>query len=89
MSTEFYVQDARTYVGNSMLWWKHNDHGYVCDVREAKVFTAEAAKKICDDPHTNKRRWPKAYIDARIQHRIDMQDCDIGEALAEIEEPTP
>ena len=89
IDTEFYIQDTRSYVGNSMLWWKHDDCGYVCDIQEAKVFTAEASKKICDRPHTNKRRWPKPYIDMRIQHHIDMQDCDIGEVLGTIEEPTP
>ena len=89
MSTVFYIQNTR-WCGNTMVWWKHNGYGYVTYIREAKVFSAEESKKICDRPHTNKRRWPKDYIDARIEHHIvNMQRCDIGEALGQVEEPTP
>lgn len=77
----YYIQDTRCYVGNSMTWWAKNDCGYVCDIRKAKVFTKTEAKEICSRPHTNKKMWPKEYIDARIEHHIDMQNCDYKQAL--------
>lgn len=72
----FYIQDvSRGYVGNSLMWWKHDNCGYVCDIRKAKVFTEEEAIDLCkfaDDL----RMWDKDYIDERIQHHIDMQTID-------------
>lgn len=82
----FYVQDTRDYVSNSMLWWKNDNCGYVCDIQKAKVFT----QKEIDEMQSckkggNKRAWPKEYIDERISHHIDMQDTDFTEAEKTIE----
>ena len=82
MNDEFYIQDTRNYVGNSMLWWKHDNCGYVCDIRDAKIFTKEEAEKICKRSAL-KRIWLKEYIDARISHHIDIQDCDIQDCIEE------
>lgn len=81
MAKKYYVQDTRTYVGNSMTWWKHDDFGYVCDIREARIFTEDEAKLICTKKHTNKRMWPKDYIDARVEHHIDTQHCNHQQSL--------
>ena len=80
MSEEYYVQDARGYVGNSMLWWKYNDCGYTCDLREAKIFTLVEISKMHSIADGTKKAWPKAYIDARTEPHIDMQSCDDAEA---------
>ena len=81
----YYLQDTRGYVGNSMLWWRHDDCGYICDIREAKVFT-KAELKVrrlsVSAKGDNKRAWPKEYIDKRISCHIDMQDCDYKQAEA-------
>ena len=80
----YYLQDTRGYVGNSMLWWKQDNCGYVCDIREAKVFTKAQLKtrrlsiSAKDD---NKRAWPKDYIDKRISYHIDIQACNFAQAL--------
>ncbi|MCA9676773.1 MAG: hypothetical protein KC464_17195, partial [Myxococcales bacterium] len=38
------VQDTRQVVGNCALWWAKDRAGYVCDLRDAGVYTgAEAA----------------------------------------------
>lgn len=74
-----------------MVWWKQDDCGYTCDIREAKVFTEEKAKKICrgrgryarTSRDTKKRMWPKKYIDERVSHHVDMQNCDWKQALKE------
>lgn len=86
---QFYIQDTRDYVGNSILWWANNNSGYVCDIRKAKIFTEDEAKKICrgrgryhrTNQQDGKRMWPKEYIDQRISFHIDMQDCNFKQAM--------
>lgn len=90
MNEEFYIQDTRSYVGNSMLWWEKENCGYVCDIQKARIFTKVEARKICrgrgryarTNQKDGKRMWPKKYIDERISHTIDMQDCDWKQAKA-------
>lgn len=90
----FYIQDTRSHVGNSMLWWRHDSCGYVCDIRKAKVFTAKEARAICrgrgrfarTNRRDGKRMWPKDYIDKRVAAHVDMQECKWQEAMRE---PTP
>lgn len=87
MRNKFYIQDTRSYVGNSMLWWRRGNCGYTCDIMDARVFTKVEAKKICRGRGRHartsrdyKRMWPKNYIDARVSHHIDMQVCDWEQA---------
>ena len=73
----YYVQDTRNCVGNSMLWWGKNYCGYVCDIRDAHVWTESELKRLhrsTDVP------WPKAYIDSKVSFHIDCQSCKKGEA---------
>lgn len=82
MAKEFYVQDKRSCVGNCMTWWKEDSCGYVCDIRQAKIFTQDEIDKMHScKTGGNKRAWPKEYIDERVSHHIDMQDCDFEQAL--------
>jgi len=87
MSQLFYIQDRRNYVGNSMLWWEENNNGFFCDIRKARIFTEAEARKICRGrgryARTSRylKMWPKDYIDKRISHHIDMQDCDFKKTL--------
>lgn len=78
---KFYIQTTMGFVGNSMMWWKHDNCGYSCDIRNARVFTESEAKLICPKNHRDKRMWPKRYIDERVAHHIDMQDCDYKQAF--------
>ena len=78
---EYYLQDKRQMVGNSMYWWRKNGAGYCCDVREAHVYTraeafAQHRMRDTDVP------WPKAYIDARVAHHVDFQRVDLELARA-------
>ena len=72
----FYLQDARGsgVVGNCMLWWAKGRNGYVCDIREAHVFTRDAAIAQNEMRSTDKP-WHKDYIDNKIQHHVDIQSC--------------
>lgn len=73
----YYIQDkSRGYVGNSMVWWKYNNCGYVCDIKQAKVWSKEEAEERCQQA-SDLKMWAKEYIDERIQHHVDMQDCGI------------
>jgi len=59
-----------------MVWWKGDNNGYTCDIRKARIFCKSDAKQICKRSQGTKKMWPKDYIDKRIRHHIDMQDCD-------------
>lgn len=78
----YYIQDTRTYVGNSMSWWRKEGHGYTCDIREAELFTLARAEEICRTSHF--KMWPRTYIDSRVSHHIDMQTCDPEVAMQEL-----
>lgn len=77
----FYVQNG--LVGNSMLWWKNNNCGYICDIKQAKVFTQKEIDEMYSIKDGTKKAWPKEYIDVRISYHIDMQHCDHEEAMKE------
>lgn len=77
--TLFYLQDGRTIVGNSIVWWAKGGRGYVCDIREAHVFTLDEVVQYLD-ASKNRVAWPKAYIDNRVSHHIDIQHCDKEDA---------
>lgn len=44
-NTLFYVQDARSYVGNAVVFWRNNRCGYTSDVDEALKLTREQILK--------------------------------------------
>lgn len=76
----FYLQDSRGYVGNDVLWWAKNGHGYTTDLRNAELYTFEEAQgqhnsRPSDIP------WPKEYIDAKTRPAVDMQYIKRDEAL--------
>ena len=77
----YYIQDISGFTGNSMRWWKNDNCGYVCDIRKARVFNYKEAQQICRDKGANKRMWPKKYIDTKISHHIDIEDCNYSERI--------
>jgi hypothetical protein len=75
----FYVQNyAQGMVGNSMLWWKNDNCGYVCDVRKARKFTKAAIDGMASVANGEKKAWPVKMIDELIQHHVDFQYCRSG-----------
>ena len=85
MNELFYVQNVKQgCVSDSILWWKQGDAGYVYDIREAKVFTADEIDNMLSIKLGDKRAWPKDYIDERMgrcRHCIDMRRCNLQEAV--------
>ena len=72
MSEMFYIQDTRKVVGNSMSWWALEGNGYTCDIKKAQTYTEEEAMAIQRNRRTDKA-WPKEYINAHLQHHVDLQ----------------
>jgi hypothetical protein len=62
---KFYLQH-KGYCGNCLLWWKHNNCGYTCNIKEAKVFSEEEADAKCRQSDLLKK-WDKEYIDAHAE----------------------
>ena len=76
----YYIQDTRSYVGNSVIWWAHNGRGYICDLRAAGIFTEEEAKSQCASRSTDKM-WPVLDIIRLVQHQVDIQDLGGSKAM--------
>lgn len=80
MEEQFYIQKG--FVGNSMMWWRKSDCGYSVNLKEARVFSKEEALEIRSRPYSNKKAWPKEYIDKKTTPQADVQDCDFKQALS-------
>lgn len=85
----YYVHDtSRGCVGNSMVWWKHNDCGYVTDIRQARVFKeCELGVLMAGDL----RAYPTEYINERVSFHVDMQNVDSSVAVSRppLSQPSP
>lgn len=80
---EYYVQDSRQIVGNDMMWWAKDGHGYTCDITKAHIFTRDEAFRLCTDTYGFPRHfipWPKAYIDTRVKQVVDAQETHLEQA---------
>ena len=70
----YFVQDARTPVGNCGLWWAPNGNGYVCSIDDAGRYTGAhcLSLRATDVP------WPVDYVlDHTVRHvRVDTQVLD-------------
>lgn len=70
----YYVQDARSFVGNCGSWWRPDGAGYCCSIDEAGTYTGAdvAVMRGTDVP------WPVEYV---LQHtvrhvRVDLKAFD-------------
>jgi hypothetical protein len=70
-AAEYFVQDARSIVGNCGSWWRANGQGYTCNIDDAGRYSASDVRSLrpTDVP------WPVAYVLERtIRHvRVDNQ----------------
>jgi len=83
MTKKWYIEKTGIEA-DIIYWWKKGNHGYTPDIKEAKVFTEEKAKEICSQIYTDKRRWPKKYIDNKIIHRVNKEDCNYDDVLDDL-----
>lgn len=84
MSETFYLQDTRSTVGNSALWWAIANAGYTVDIRCARVWTLEEKLEKEKDLRSTDKFWPKADIDRLVQHHIDVQDLYYKDNTGEV-----
>ena len=82
MSNLYYIQDARQYVGNCVLWWGKAGSGYTTHLDEAGLYDEEYLKTLrpSDVP------WPEDIIKAAASLQVDMQRLDSPEAKSIREE---
>jgi hypothetical protein len=52
--TKFYIQDARNYVGDAVVWWGPDGNGYTTDLDEAGLYEEERARSIEKSRDTDK-----------------------------------
>ncbi len=83
MSNLYYLQDARSYVGNDILFWAKTG-GYTTDLSNAKVFTEEKAMKQHKCRPDVDIPWPKEYLDGKTRPAVDMQYVNTKVALRDI-----
>lgn len=76
MST-YYLQDNRTFQGNYMMWWAKGRQGYTSNIQNAHVFTAEELAEM--SLRKTDVVWNCDYINSKIKHCIDCQDCNHDE----------
>ena len=84
MSNQYYIHDTtRGWVGNSLVWWAKNHHGYTCDIRKAHVFTkAEAIERINDADDLV--AYPDTAVLNVIEHHVTR-----GDLLVPLTVPVP
>lgn len=80
MSKLFYIQDTRSWLGNSPVWWGHNGSGYTSKLLDAGVYTEEQAVRQ-HKARNSDVPWPKDYVDARQHVTVDIQRMSLEEAL--------
>lgn len=72
MEQQYYLQDSRTYVGNSILWWAKNSSGYTTNIEEAELFNEEEVMKLFKNRITDVP-WKKEDVEKAIIKIIDSQ----------------
>lgn len=77
----FFMQDARQYVGNCVLWWRKGG-GYTTEIADAELFTAARCKGMRDTDVPWDRKLVESAVCAhvRIEH---LQDAKRGIAPCE------
>lgn len=68
----YYIQDTRSYTGNSAMWWCSDGHGYTSDLAQAWKVPLEKAQAMHRSRETDVP-WPCEEIDSRAQLHFDMQ----------------
>lgn len=67
----FYLQDTRTYVGNSVLWWCPDGAGYTTHIDRAGKFTAAQVARYQRETDVP---WPVEVVDGLWSQHVDAQD---------------
>lgn len=66
---DYYVQDARGYVGNCVSWWRPAGAGYTCDIDDAGIYKGKAVRSMRDTDVP----WPMVVVTRNVSRFVDMQ----------------
>ena len=78
----FYIQNEG-FVGNALIWWAIDSHGYTTDIRIAGKYPYEDAKRICvrDEDHA----YSVDYIDSLEEAKKVIIDSQYVSSKEEIQ----
>jgi len=77
----YYIQNTRSVVGNSALWWRIDGHGYTCDLSQAWKVTKQKAEGICRDRPEQDVMHKCSVVDALAERHVDVQRLNDGSAM--------
>lgn len=70
----YYIQDARSYVGNAMLFWAKNSAGYTCELSRAHKYSY--LEIVNSSWRETDIIWESKHIEAGVKTIVDMQRVD-------------
>ncbi len=76
----FYIQDSRSFTGNSVVWWRKERKGYTSDLSEAMIVDRAEALSMQRDRDTD-RPWPVNAISATAARHVDANALPTYEPL--------
>lgn len=74
MEELYYLQDKRSYVGNSMLFWARNNAGYTTNLDQAQKYTASELDKM--DLRETDVPWKANYLLGIATLNVDIQHAN-------------
>lgn len=83
----FVLQDTRSSVGDSALWWAKQG-GYTSDIERAEVMTRDKAQRQHDCRETD-LPWPLSALEGKGRMGVDMQYLRIPVSLDDYPPHTP
>lgn len=72
MSQMYYLQESRSFVGNSPVWWGKDCNGYVCDLDKAHLFTEDEAMTYFESRSTD-IPWKQEDVEGAVKRLVDAQ----------------
>lgn len=82
MSKTYFIQDTRSYVGNSVLWWRADGKGYTTDLEDAWEVDEDKACRIERNRETDKA-WPADVARAAARTHVDVQRLPARDRLSD------
>ncbi len=70
-NSSYYVQDARSYVGNAVLWWAQDGKGYTTNLKNAHKYSFAEIKSF--KPRDTDIIWEAKHVEGAIREYVDIQ----------------
>lgn len=71
----YFIQDARQFVGNAVLFWCSDRCGYTTDIDKAGRYPETEANKIAGMRKTD-IAWPVEILEPCAKRYVDAQDLE-------------